>query len=336
MSARRPTRGQRNIAISEPPSSHVPFSQGGPPMSHHIAFLGTGIMGAPMAANLIKAGFKAAVWNRTRSKTDPLAVQGARVAAGPVDCVKGADYILSILDSGPVVREVFFDSGAADAMKRGAVFIDMASIPPKMAQEHAAWLKERGVGHLDAPVSGGSFGAAEGSLAIMAGGEKADFDRTERDGVWKPMGRASYIGPAGSGQIAKLANQIMVACNIASVAQGLLFAGAGGADPAQIPVALAGGHADSRVLQEHGRRMINRDFRPGAPIRNFVKDLDTVLATAEQIGLPHLPIVKAVRDVFKALYDQGHERWDHSAFLLHLEKQNAPARLSHKADTPPE
>jgi 2-hydroxy-3-oxopropionate reductase len=117
------------------------------------------------------------------------------------------------------VREVFFDSGAADAMKRGAVFIDMASIPPKMAQEHAAWLKERGVGHLDAPVSGGSVGAAEGSLAIMAGGEQADFNRTERDGVWKPMGRASYIGPAGSGQIAKLANQIMVACNIASVAQ---------------------------------------------------------------------------------------------------------------------
>ena len=249
-------------------------------MAHHIAFLGTGIMGAPMAANLIKAGFTAAVWNRTRSKTDPLAAQGARVASSPADCVKDADYILSILDSGPVVREVFFDSKAADAMKRGAIFIDMASIPPKMAQEHAAWLKQRGVGHLDAPVSGGSFGAAEGSLAIMAGGEKADFDRTERDGVWKPMGRASYIGPAGSGQIAKLANQIMVACNIASVAQGLLFAHAGGADPAQIPLALAGGHADSRVLQEHGRRMIKRDFRPGAPIRNFVKDLDTVLATA--------------------------------------------------------
>jgi 2-hydroxy-3-oxopropionate reductase len=102
-------------------------------MTHQIAFLGTGIMGAPMAANLMKAGFKAAVWNRTRSKTDPLAVQGARVASDPVDCIKGADYILSILDSGPVVREVFFDSGAADAMKRGAVFVDMASIPPKTA-----------------------------------------------------------------------------------------------------------------------------------------------------------------------------------------------------------
>lgn len=304
-------------------------------MTHHVAFLGTGIMGGPMAANLIKAGFTATVWNRTLSKTDHLAELGARVASNPVDCVKGADYILSILDSGPVVREVFFKTKAADAMKKGAVFIDMASIPPKMAQEHAAWLKERGVGPLDAPVSGGSFGAAEGSLAIMAGGERADFDRTERDGVWKPMGRASYIGQAGSGQIAKLANQIMVACNIASVAQGLLFAAAGGADPAQVPVALAGGHADSRALQEHGRRMINRDFRPGAPIRNFVKDLDTVLAVAQEIRLPNLPVVKAVRDIFKGLYDQGYQLWDHSALLLHLEKLNAPVRLNDKQDTPP-
>jgi 2-hydroxy-3-oxopropionate reductase len=304
-------------------------------MAHTIAFLGTGIMGAPMAANLINAGFKAAVWNRTRSKTDPLAALGARVAEGPGDCVDGADYILSILDSGPVVREVFFESKAADAIKPRAIFIDMASIPPQMAKEHAAWLKERGVGHLDAPVSGGSRGAAEGSLAIMAGGERSDFDRTEKDGIWKAMGRASYIGPAGSGQIAKLANQIMVACNIASVAQGLLFAAAGGADPAQIPFALAGGHADSRALQEHGQRMIKRDFRPGAPIRNFVKDLDTVLATANQIGLPQLSIVKKVRDVFKDLYDQGYERWDHSAFLLYLEKLNAPKRLGDKADTPP-
>lgn len=301
-----------------------------------IAFLGTGIMGAPMAANLIKAGFTLSVWNRTRSKTDPLAKAGAKVAEGPADCVEGADYILSILDSGPVVREVFFDSGAADKMKRGTVFIDMASIPPKMAKEHAAWLKERGVGHLDAPVSGGSLGAAEGSLAIMAGGDKADFDRTESDGVWKPLGRASYVGQAGSGQIVKLANQIMVACNIASVAQGLLFASQGGADPAQIPVALAGGHADSRALQEHGRRMINRNFQPGAPIRNFVKDLDTVLANADEIGLGNLPVVRQVRDVFKELYDEGRQQWDHSAFLLYLEKLNPGARLGDKPDTPPE
>jgi 2-hydroxy-3-oxopropionate reductase len=114
-----------------------------------------------------------------------------------------------------------------------------------------------------------------------------------------------------------------------------LFAAAGGADPGQIPLALAGGHADSRALQEHGQRMIKRDFRPGAPIRNFVKDLDTVLATAKDLGLPQLPVVQKVRDVFKELYDDGFKLWDHSAFLLHLEKLNAPVRLGDKADTPP-
>jgi 2-hydroxy-3-oxopropionate reductase len=305
-------------------------------MTLKLAFLGTGIMGGPMAANLMKAGFKTTVWNRSPPKTERLAALGARVATSPADCVKDCDYILSILDSGPVVRNVFFESGAIKSMKPGAVFIDMASIPPLMAKEHAVWLEQQKVGHLDAPVSGGSLGAAEATLAIMAGGVRANFDRSEKDGVWKAMGRASYIGPAGSGQIAKLANQIMVACNIASVAQGLLFANAGGANPAQIPVALAGGHADSRALQEHGRRMINRDFRPGAPIRNFVKDLDTVLATAAEIGLKQLPVVKSVRDVFKDLYDQGYERWDHSAFLFYLEKLNAPARLGDKADTPPD
>ncbi len=300
-----------------------------------IAFLGTGIMGCPMAINFVKAGFQLTAWNRTLSKTGPIEEAGGSVAQTPSDAVKGADYILSILDSGQVVREVFFESGAVDHMKAGTVFIDMASIPPKMAQEHAAWLKEKGVGHLDAPVSGGSVGAAEGSLAIMAGGARGDFDRAEADGVFKPMGRASYIGPAGSGQIAKLANQIMVAVNIAGVAQALLLASAGGAEPRRIPEALSGGHGDSRVLQEHGARMIKRDFRPGAPIRNFVKDLNTVLDTARDLGL-RLPIVEAVRDVFQELYDKGLTRHDHSAFILHLEELNAPIRLGTGPDIAPE
>lgn len=300
-----------------------------------IAFLGLGIMGAPMAVNLVRAGFTVVGWNRTASKGDPVIKAGGKIAKSPSEAVKGADYILSILDSGPVVREVFFDSGASDHMKRGAVFIDMASIPPKMAQEHARLLKGKGVGHLDAPVSGGSLGAAEGSLAIMAGGERKDFDRAQAAGVFKPMGRASYIGPAGSGQIAKLANQIMVAVNISGAAQALLLASAGGADPAQIPEALSGGHGDSRVLQEHGRRMIRRDFRPGAPIRNFVKDLNTVLATAADLHLK-LPIVEAVRDVFQELYNKGMTQYDHSAFILNLEAINAPVRLGTGADTTPE
>lgn len=300
-----------------------------------IAFLGLGIMGAPMAVNLVKAGFDVTGWNRTISKAEPVKEAGGSVAQTPSDAVKGADYILSILDSGPVVREVFFDSGAIDHMKEGAVFIDMASIPPKMAQEHAQMLKEKGIGQLDAPVSGGSLGAAEGSLAIMAGGGKSDFDRAESEGVFKPMGRASYIGPAGSGQIAKLANQIMVAVNISGVASALLLGSAGGADPAQIPEALSGGHGDSRVLQEHGRRMIARDFRPGAPIRNFVKDLNTVLDTANDLNLK-LPVVEAVRDVFQDLYDQGMTQHDHSALLLHLEALNAPIRLGMGEDTTPD
>ena len=300
-----------------------------------IAFLGLGIMGAPMAVNLVRAGFDVMGWNRTSSKATPVREAGGSVAKTPAEAVEGAEFILSILDSGPVVREVFFDSGAVDHMLSGAIFIDMASIPPKMAQAHATLLKEVGVGHLDAPVSGGSLGAAEGSLAIMAGGEKADFDRAEAAGVFKPMGRASYIGPAGSGQIAKLANQIMVAVNISGVAQALLLASAGGADPAQIPEALSGGHGDSRVLQEHGRRMIGRDFRPGAPIRNFVKDLNTVLETAGDLKV-RLPIVEAVRDVFQDLYDKGLTRHDHSAFLLHLEELNTPVRLGTGADITPD
>lgn len=304
-------------------------------MAKRVAFLGTGIMGAPMATNLAKAGFDVVAWNRTPSKTKPIEDAGGSVASSPAECVEGADYILSILDSGPVVREVFFDSGAVDHMKRGAVFIDMASIPPRMAQEHAELLKRAGVGQLDAPVSGGAVGAAEGSLAIMAGGDEADFKCAEADGIFGPMGRASYIGPAGSGQIAKLANQIMVAVNIAGVSQALLFAGTGGARPEQIPEALAGGHADSRVLQEHGRRMIRRDFRPGAPIRNFVKDLNTVLETADDLGLK-LPIVEAIRDVFANLYEDDKDLYDHSAFLLDLEKNNPPARLGTGPDTAPE
>jgi 2-hydroxy-3-oxopropionate reductase len=300
-----------------------------------IAFLGLGIMGAPMAVNLVRAGFNVVGWNRTSSKGAPVLKAGGSIARSPIEAVKGADYILSILDSGPVVREVFFDSGAWDHMKPGAVFIDMASIPPRMAQEHARLLKDKGIGHLDAPVSGGSLGAAEGSLAIMAGGEKKDFERAKAAGIFKPMGRASYIGPAGSGQIAKLANQIMVAVNISGVAQALLLASAGGADPAQIPGALSGGHGDSRVLQEHGRRMIQRDFRPGAPIRNFVKDLNTVLDTAAELNLK-LPIVEAIKNVFQSLYDKGLMRYDHSAFLLNLEAINSPIRLGTGADTAPE
>lgn len=304
-------------------------------MSIQIAFLGTGLMGGPMATNLLKAGFSVTVWNRTRSKAEALEAHGAVVADTPNEAVQGADYILSILDSGPVVKDVFFHSGATENMKRGAVFVDMASIPPTMAREHARRLAEIGVAHLDAPVSGGSLGAAEASLAIMAGGDKAAFDQAEADGVFKPMGRTTHVGPAGSGQLVKLSNQIMVAVNITGVAQALLLASAGGADPAKIPVALAGGHGDSRVLQEHGQRMINRRFVPGAPMRNFIKDIDTCLAEAESLGMS-LPVLEKAAEFYRELYEEGKTQWDHSAWLLGLERHSDGLRMGDGPDIGPD
>ncbi len=304
-------------------------------MSIQIAFLGTGLMGGPMATNLLKAGFSVTVWNRTRSKAEALEAHGAVVADTPNEAVQGADYILSILDSGPVVKDVFFQSGATENMKRGAVFIDMASIPPSMAREHAQRLAEIGVAHLDAPVSGGSLGAAEASLAIMAGGEKDAFNQAEADGIFKPMGRTTHVGPPGSGQLVKLSNQIMVAVNITGVAQALLLASAGGADPAQIPVALAGGHGDSRVLQEHGQRMINRRFLPGAPMRNFIKDIDTCLAEAESLGMS-LPVLEKASEFYRELYEEGKTQWDHSAWLLGLERHSDGLRMGDGPDIGPD
>ncbi|MBD3896353.1 NAD(P)-dependent oxidoreductase [Halomonas sp. ML-15] len=304
-------------------------------MSTQVAFLGTGLMGGPMATNLLKAGFSVTVWNRTRSKAEALEAHGATVADSPVDAVENADYILSILDSGPVVKEVFFDSGATERMKRGAVFIDMASIPPSMAREHAERLAEIGVAHIDAPVSGGSLGAAEASLAIMAGGDKAAFERAEADGIFKPMGRTTHVGPAGSGQLVKLSNQVMVAVNITGVAQALLLASAGGADPAQIPVALAGGHGDSRTLQEHGQRMLERRFIPGAPMRNFIKDIDTCLAEAKALGMS-LPVLEKAAEFYRELYDEGKTQWDHSAWLLALERHSDGVRMGDAPDVGPD
>jgi 2-hydroxy-3-oxopropionate reductase len=304
-------------------------------VSVQIAFLGTGLMGGPMATNLLKAGFDVKLWNRTRSKAEALESHGGVVVDTPSEAVEGADYILSILDSGPVVKEVFFESGADQKMKKGAVFVDMASIPPSMAREHAEHLKGLGVHHLDAPVSGGSLGAAEASLAIMAGGDKAAFQQAEADGIFKPLGRTTHVGPAGSGQLVKLSNQVMVAVNITGVAQAMLLASAGGADPAMIPVALSGGHGDSRVLQEHGQRMLDRRFIPGAPMRNFIKDIDTCLAEAKSLGMS-LPVLEKASEYYRELYDEGKTQWDHSAWLLALERHSDGVRMGDAPDVGPE
>ena len=301
-------------------------------MTTHIGFLGTGLMGAPMAANLLKAGFILTVWNRTGAKTRPLADAGAGVADAPAGVAEGADAVISMLENGPVVTEVLFDRGVADALAPGALVIDMASIPPSTARDHAGRLEKKGVGHLDAPVSGGTRGAAEGTLAIMAGGALEDFERARE--ILQALGRATHVGPAGAGQLAKCTNQVIVAITIGAVAEGLLLAAAGGADPAAVREAITGGFADSRILQEHGRRMIERDFVPGGPIRMQMKDLNTALDAAADASLA-LPITSMIKELFQALLDAGGNDFDHSALLLELERQSPTVRLGDGPDKLP-
>lgn len=294
-----------------------------------IAWLGTGLMGQPMARNLLQQGYSLTAWNRTRARAEALLPDGATVADTPAEAVAGAEVVISMLADGPTTRAVLFEQGVADALAAGSVVIDMASIPPAMAREHAAWLAERGIGHLDAPVSGGTVGAEEGTLTIMVGGEADEFER--RKAIFAPLGRVTRVGPAGAGQLAKLANQAIVGITIGAVSEALLLAAAGGADPAAVREALSGGFADSRILQVHGRRMLERDFRPGGRVRTQVKDQETILAAAAEYGL-ELPLSRRVTELFTALRDSGGADFDHSALLLYLERINAPHRLDRGAE----
>ena len=277
-----------------------------------------------MAARLLQAGYALTVWNRTAAKTEPLLDKGAKGAATPAKAAAGADLLITMLADGPTVSSVLFEDGAAAALSPGAIVVDMSSIPPVTARDHATQLAKRNVLHLDAPVSGGTKGAADGTLAIMAGGTSEAFEIAMP--VLKVMGRPTLVGPSGAGQLAKLANQTIVAVTIGAVSEALLLAAAGGADPAKVREALSGGFADSLILKQHGQRMLERNFVPGGPTRMQVKDLRTILATANDIGLD-LPIAKTVAAMFEDLLASGHGESDHSALLLELERRNEGKRL---------
>jgi len=299
----------------------------------NIAFLGIGLMGAPMAKNLIAGGFAVTAWNRDLAKAAALAGQGAKVAPSPAAAAKGADAVITMLANGPAVETVMFGAnGAAAALGKGALVIDMSSSPPALARDHAKRLGELGVDYLDAPVSGGTVGAAEGKLAIMAGGESRVFERALP--LFARLGTATMVGPAGTGQLAKLCNQAIVAITIGAVAEALLLAAAGGADPAAVRQAIMGGFAQSRVLTLHGNRMILRDFVPGGPADHQVKDCQTIVDSAKAAGLS-LPFVETALELFRGLVAHGGARYDHSALLLELERRNAPARVGKAPDILP-
>lgn len=282
-----------------------------------IAFLGTGLMGGPMAANLLKAGFPVTAWNRTLAKAEALRPAGATVAASAAAAAEGADTVITMLEGGPVVETVLFEGGVASALVRSALVIDMSSAEPQRARAHAERLAALGIGYLDAPVSGGTPGAKAGMLAIMAGGTEADFERAVP--VFSAMGRATRVGPAGAGQLAKLCNQVIVSVTMAAVAEALLLASAGGADPAAVRQALSGGFADSRILQIHGGHMLERSFIPGGPAWTIRKDGRTILAAAREFGAA-VPMAERANQLFEQLCAHGGEKYDSAAVILELER----------------
>ncbi|MFT4242520.1 MAG: NAD(P)-dependent oxidoreductase [Acidovorax sp.] len=289
-----------------------------PPL--RIAVLGIGMMGRPMARRLREAGHEVHAWNRTRAKAKALAEFGIAIHDTPADAVRHADVAVSLLENGPVVGQVLFDAGAAQAMQPGALFIDMASIQPREARDHAARLGALGIAHLDAPVSGGTVGAENGTLAIMAGGQAEDFARAQP--VFAALGRATHVGPHGAGQLAKLANQMIVGITIGAVAEALLLAAKGGADMAKVREAIGGGFADSRILQLHGQRMVERDFAPRGRMAVQLKDMRNALATAGEIGFD-APITALFESLYASGVAHGLGELDHSGLFVELARRNA-------------
>ena len=287
-----------------------------------VAVLGIGLMGFPMARRLCEAGHAVHAWNRTPEKAQRLAVFGAQVHHQAAQAVASAEVVVSLLEHGDAVADVLFEQGAAAAMRPGALMIDMASIRPEQARDHAARLARFGVAHLDAPVSGGTIGADQGTLAIMAGGQAADFERAQP--VFAALGRATLVGGHGAGQLAKLANQMIVGVTIGVVAEALLLCEKSGVDPAKVMQALAGGAADSRILRMHGQRMIDRDFEARARMTVQLKDLRNALASVRDAGMA-APITQLLEQLFNDGVADGLAGHDHSAVFLTLERREPKA-----------
>jgi 3-hydroxyisobutyrate dehydrogenase-like beta-hydroxyacid dehydrogenase len=285
----------------------------------NIAVLGIGLMGFPMARRLCEAGHTVHAWNRSRDKAERLGPCGATVHDKAADAVADAEIVITMLENGAVVQEVLFNGGVAQAMKPGTVVVDMSSIKPAEARAHAEKLGGMGITHLDAPVSGGTIGAEQGTLAIMAGGKASTFERARP--LFAALGRATHVGPSGAGQLAKLANQMIVGITIGAVAEALLLCEKGGADMAKVKEAITGGFADSRILQVHGQRMVDRDFAPRGRMTVQLKDLRNALETAAGIGF-QAPITGLLEQLYAAGIEHGLSDLDHAGLFVELARRN--------------
>ena len=284
-----------------------------------VAFLATGIMGAPMARNLLRAGHSAAVWNRTAEKARALAADGATVADSPAAAAAGRDFVFTMASDGAACDEILFgENGAAKGMRRGALAVVCSSLSPEKAREQGRRFADLGVGYVDAPVSGGERGAREGSLAVMVGGRAKDAERAAE--VLRAVGTPVYVGGVGCGQLAKLANQAIVGATIAAVAEGLILAERGGADAAAVRRAMMGGFADSEILRQHGGRMLAGDFAAGGAARYQLRDLRAALAEGEAAGF-RMPVSAAAARVFGGMVEAGMGGLDHGGVYGYLKEE---------------
>jgi len=300
-------------------------------MAHllRISFLGIGLMGEPMVRRLLAAGFPVRAWNRTPGKAEALEEAGAVAALTLDHAMADAQVVISMLSAGPAVRQAI--DACLPFMAPGTLWIDMSSTRQDEAQAFHAALTGAGCRFIDAPVSGGVGGAQQGTLAIMAGGDAADFEQARP--VFEAMGRSTLVGPAGAGQVAKLCNQLIVGGTINIVAEALLLAQAAGADPAAVRAAIRGGFAESRILEVHGQRMLERNFLPGGQVTTQLKDQHNILAAAAAAGVV-LPVTSVVTERYEAVRDV-YPQADHSAALLGLEALNPGQRVGGTADKLP-
>ena len=284
-----------------------------------IGFIGTGLMGFPMAKNLLKSGFKLKVFNRSIEKAEPLRKFGAGISKSIKEVVNNCDVIITMLTDDIAVNEVMKNQEFLENIKTGATVIDMSSVKPKTALTHSENLKSVNINYLDAPVSGGTIGAEEGSLAIMVGGEKKVFENCVE--ILKKMGNPTLVGPISSGQVSKLANQIIVGLTIGAVAEAITLCEKAGADPNKVIEAVKGGWADSKILQTHGKRMVDKDFTPKGKTSTHLKDMNNIIECAKNHNT-ELPISNLVKEMYKTLVENGHGEEDHSSLYKEIKRIN--------------
>ena len=284
----------------------------------NIGFIGLGIMGAPMAVNLLKGGHTLCTYTRGETP-DSVTEAGATRCENGAEVARQAEIIITMVPDTPHVEDVLFgENGVAEGLSKGKIVVDMSSISPVATKEFAKRINDLGCEYLDAPVSGGEVGAKAASLTIMIGGSEAAFDKVKP--IFELMGKnITLVGGNGDGQITKVANQIIVALNIEAVGEALLLAAKAGADPAKVRQALMGGFANSRILEVHGERMVKRTFDPGFRIELHQKDLNLALTTARQLGVS-LPNTATAQELFNACAAHDGSKWDHSAMVRALEK----------------